>query len=163
MQQQVFDSKGFREALGQFPTGVTIVTTLAEDDEPIGMTASSFNSVSLDPPLILWSIDHRAHSLDIFRHCEYFAVNMLSDQQMPLSNLFASTGADKFKDTNFTRGHGNVPLLPNCTVQLECRTWNTYPGGDHTIIIGEVLNYSHEGDDSALAFYQGSYAKMDTI
>jgi len=161
MQQQMFDTKGFRKTLGQFPTGVTIITTLSEQGEPIGMTASSFNSVSMDPPLILWSIDHKAHSLQIFEQCEHFAVNILSAQQLALSNLFASTGADKFKDTEFNRGIGDIPLLKECAAQLECRTWNTYAGGDHTIIVGEVLNYHHDDTSNALAFYRGDYAKVN--
>lgn len=157
--QQTFDTKGFRKALGKFPTGVTIITTTSESGEPIGMTVSSFNSVSMDPPLILWSIDHKAHSLEFFENCEYFAVNILSNQQQNLSNLFASTGADKFKKTEFTQGAGNSPLLANCIAQLECRTWKTYEGGDHTIILGEVLEYHHDDTQSALVFYQGNYAE----
>lgn len=160
MHKQAIDKHDFRQVLGQFPTGVTIVTTRSETGEPVGMTASSFNSVSMDPPLILWSIDHRAHSLEIFENCEHFAVNILSDQQKDISNLFASTGADKFKDTEYTEGAGNSPLLPNCTAQLECRTWNTYDGGDHTIIVGEVLALRHDGSQSALVFYQGDYAEI---
>lgn len=160
MQQQTFDKKGFRKALGQFPTGVTIVTTLSDTGEPIGMTASSFNSVSMDPPLILWSIDHKAHSLEIFENCKHFAVNILSDQQQDLSNLFASTGADKFEGTEYTQGAGNAPLLPNCIAQLECRMWKTYEGGDHTIIIGEVLEYHHDDTQGALVFHQGNYAEI---
>lgn len=160
MQKKTFDQKDFRKALGQFPTGVTIVTTLSDTGEPIGMTASSFNSVSMNPPLILWSIDHRAHSLEIFENCEYFAVNILGEQQQDLSNLFASTGADKFKETEFSKGAGQSPLLPNCVAQLECKTWNTYDGGDHTIIIGEVLDYRHDDSQNALVFYQGDYAEI---
>ncbi|PWQ99814.1 flavin reductase family protein [Leucothrix pacifica] len=160
MQKQTIDKHDFRKALGQFPTGVTIITTVSDTGEHIGMTASSFNSVSMNPPLILWSIDHRAHSLEIFENCEHFAVNILGEQQRDLSNLFASTGADKFKDTDFTEGAGKVPLLPNCVAQLECKTWNTYDGGDHTIIVGEVLSLRHDDSESALVFYQGDYAEI---
>lgn len=158
MQQKTFDSKAFRQTLGQFPTGVTIITTRSAHGNPVGMTASSFNSVSINPPLILWSIDHKAHGLDIFRESEYFAVNILSEQQQDLSNVFASTGADKFKGLNFAEGIGQTPLLAGCLAQLECRTWNTYDGGDHTIIIGEVLDYRHDDSKNALVFYQGDYA-----
>jgi flavin reductase (DIM6/NTAB) family NADH-FMN oxidoreductase RutF len=160
MQQQTIDKQEYRKTLGQFPTGVTVITTLSDTGEPVGMTASSFNSVSMDPPLILWSIDHRAHSLEIFENCKHFAINILSDQQKDVSNLFASTGADKFKDTEFTEGVGKSPLLPNCIAQLECRTWNTYDGGDHTIIVGEVMACTHDETQSALLFYQGDYAEV---
>lgn len=160
MQQKPFDKKAFRGALGQFPTGVTIVTTRSQTGEPIGMTASSFNTVSLNPPLILWSIDHRAHSLEIFTQSEHFAVNFLGEHQKDLSNRFASTGADKFKGTEYCDGIGGVPLLADCVAQLECKTWQTYDGGDHTIIIGEVMDYRYDDSQSALLFYQGDYAAI---
>ena len=161
MQQQPFDQKDFRQGLGLFPTGVTIVTTQSDDGHPIGMTASSFNTVSLDPPLVLWSIDRRSLSLDAFTQCEHFAINVLSKQQQDLSNLFASKGADKFANTPFTEGAGKSPLLEDCIAQLECKMWKTYDGGDHIIIVGEVLNYRYDKTLEPLVFYAGNYAELD--
>jgi flavin reductase (DIM6/NTAB) family NADH-FMN oxidoreductase RutF len=160
MQQQPFDQNDFRQGLGLFPTGVTIVTT--EADEPIGMTVSSFNTVSLDPPLVLWSIDRRSLSLDTFTKCEHFAINVLSKDQQDLSNRFASKGADKFADTPFTKGAGGSPLLESCIAQLECKTWQTYDGGDHVIIVGEVLNYRYDKTLEPLVFYAGNYAELSS-
>ncbi|PID46858.1 MAG: hypothetical protein CSB47_01870 [Proteobacteria bacterium] len=160
MQQNTFDTETFRKALGQFPTGVTIVTTMSNEGEPVGMTVSSFNTLSMNPPLIAWSIDHKARSLSFFENAEYFAVNVLNEHQQDLSNLFACPGADKFNETEFTEGLGRAPLLPGCVAQFECRTWNTYPGGDHTIIIGEVLELRHDDSQRALVFYQSQYAAV---
>lgn len=158
MPQNAFDAKDFRRALGQFPTGVTVMTTVDENGDPVGMTASSFNSVSIDPPLILWSIGHEAHGLNAFRDSEHFSVNILSNQQIDLSNRFASRGTDKFKDIEYSHGTVGCPLFERCAAQLECRTWKTYDGGDHTIIVGEVLSYKHSPSSSALVFHHGAYA-----
>lgn len=160
MQQQPFDQNDFRQGLGLFPTGVTIVTTQSASGESIGMTVSSFNTVSLNPPLVLWSIDRRSLSLDTFTECEQFAINVLSSEQQDLSNKFASKGADKFADTSFTKGLGNSPLLEGCIAQLECKTWQTYDGGDHVIIVGEVLNYRYDKTLEPLVFYAGNYAEL---
>ena len=160
MQQQPFDQSDFRQGLGLFPTGVTIVTTQPESGDPIGMTVSSFNTVSLNPPLVLWSIDRSSLSLDAFSECEQFAINVLSKDQQDLSNRFASKGADKFADTPFTKGVGNSPLLKGCIAQLECKTWQTYDGGDHVIIVGEVITYRYDKTREPLVFYAGNYAEL---
>ena len=162
MHQQPFDQKDFRQGLGLFPTGVTIVTTQSDSGEPIGMTVSSFNTVSLDPPLVLWSIDRRSLSLKTFTECENFAINVLSSEQQDLSNLFASKGADKFADTPFNEGVGKSPLFNDCIAQMECKTWKTYDGGDHVIIVGEVLSYHYNKDLEPLVFYAGNYAEVSS-
>ena len=160
MQQQPFDQSDFRQGLGLFPTGVTIVTTQPESGEPIGMTVSSFNTVSMNPPLVLWSIDRSSLSLEAFSKCEQFAINVLSKEQQELSNRFASKGADKFANTPFTKGVGNSPLLKGCIAQLECKTWQTYDGGDHIIIVGEVITYRYDKSREPLVFYAGNYAEL---
>jgi flavin reductase (DIM6/NTAB) family NADH-FMN oxidoreductase RutF/DNA-binding MarR family transcriptional regulator len=153
-----FDPRYFRSALGQFPTGVTVITASDEKGKPIGCTASSFNSVSMDPPLVLWSVDKGAFSADIFANSEYFAVNVLSESQVATSNRFAGRGEDKFKGLSYCKGLGNAPLLESCGAQFECRTWNVYDGGDHLIIVGEVLKYDHDNSLTPLVFSRGSYA-----
>lgn len=163
MSQSTFDKKDFRTALGQFPTGVTIITAVAEDGEPIGCTASSFNSVSIDPALVLWSVEKSAFSKDIFANAKYFAVNVLSEQQMATSNRFAGRGEDKFKDIDFQQGLGGAPLFADCCAQFQCATWNVYEGGDHLIIVGEVVDYQYNSELSPLVFAQGNYAKTAKV
>lgn len=158
MNESKFDARDFRSALGQFPTGVTVITTLKGDGEPIGCTASSFNSVSLDPPLVLWSVDKKAFSAEIFEQAEHFAVNVLSEQQMPISNKFAGRGEDKFKDVKYKSGEGGAPILEECAAHFECKTWNVHDGGDHLIIIGEVVRYNHTATEAPLIFSRGNYA-----
>ncbi|WP_426357519.1 flavin reductase [Pseudocolwellia sp. HL-MZ19] len=158
MSNSKFDIRDFRSALGQFPTGVTVITALDDKGQPIGCTASSFNSVSIDPALVLWSVDKSAFSAEIFRNAEYFAVNVLSEDQVAISNCFAGRGEDKFKDVSYESGLGGAPLFEGCGAQFECKTWNVYEGGDHLIIVGEVQKYSHNDSLSPLVFSSGSYA-----
>lgn len=158
MAEQTIDPRDFRRALGQFPTGVTVVTTVTGDGEPIGVTASSFNSVSMDPALVLWSVDRNAFSAEIFRNAPHFAVNVLSTDQMDISNRFASRGEDKFRDIAWSGGLGGSPVLSDVAARFECQTWNVYEGGDHLIIVGQVLNYVYDGARSPLVFAKGGYA-----
>lgn len=155
--QAPIDTREFRNALGSFTTGVTIVTTRDKDGRDVGMTANSFNSVSLDPPMVLWSIAKSSASRPAFTSAEYFAVHILAADQEPLSNVFAKKGADKFAGLNLGRGHGDVPLLDNCAARFECRTAYRYEGGDHEIIVGEVLLFENY-DRPSLAFHSGGYA-----
>ncbi|WP_339672625.1 flavin reductase [Dasania marina] len=158
MNTSAFDSKEFRPALGQFPTGVTVITTVDEKGESVGVTASSFNSVSMDPPLILWSVDKKAYSASIFESASNFVVSVLSRDQVSISNRFAGRGEDKFDGLDLPPGIGGCPLLENCAAQFECKTWSVYEGGDHLIIVGEVIKYSHDQSKLPLVFSQGSYA-----
>ena len=152
------DSGSFRQALGKFPTGVTIITTQAGSGEPAGLTASSFNSVSLDPPLILWSVSKQGETAELMTRAEYFAVNVLSQDQMALSNRFATPDIDRFDGVDYQPGQFGSPLLSACAAQFECRTWQVYEGGDHHIIVGEVLDFSVTDQQGSLVFAGGSYA-----
>ncbi len=158
MSETKIDVRDFRRALGQFPTGVTVMTTLDEEGKPVGVTASSFNSVSIDPALILWSVDKSAYSAVLFEKSTHFAVNVLGKDQVELSNRFAGRGEDKFSGVKYTEGLGACPLLEHCAAQFECKTWNVYDGGDHLIVVGEVIDYRHNESLSPLVFAQGSYA-----
>ncbi|MGR4070080.1 flavin reductase [Billgrantia sp. C5P2] len=152
-----FDTRDFRSALGKFATGVTVVTA-REGEENHGVTASSFNSVSMEPPLILWSIDKGAYSLNAYRNAEHFVVNVLSNEQVDISNRFARRGEDKFAGIAIEEGLGGVAKVKGAAAHFECRTWNVYEGGDHLIIVGEVVRYAYRNEGSALVFHNGRYA-----
>ena len=152
------DVNDLRKALGQFPTGVTVITTLDTKGEPVGVTVSSFNAVSLTPPLILWSMAKSGYSAKVFENAEYFAVNVLGEQQIELSDSFARQSADKFDGVTFASGKGGSPLLENTAASFECKTWKLYDGGDHTIVVGEVLDFQANDSIMPLVFSRGNYA-----
>lgn len=157
MGEAAFTAKEFRSALSQFATGVTIVTSVDGSGSPVGMTASSFNSVSMDPPLILWSVSKDALSGDAFRTAPAFSVHVLSSGQAALSNHFAQRGIDKFKDVPHEIGPGGVPILRDAACRFDCERWAVYEGGDHWIIVGEVKGI-HQAPREGLVFSGGSYA-----
>ena len=150
--------RAFRDALGSFATGVTIATTLAPDGEPVGVTASSFNSVSLDPPLVLWSLAKSAQSREAFTASGHFAVHVLAASQQDLSDRFARSGADKFSGLDWDRGELGSPLFADFAARFECRTRHEYEGGDHVILVGEVVAFEAH-DVPPLLFHAGSYAR----
>ena len=152
-----FDPREFRTALGQFATGVTIVTAPDGEGFYVGTTASSFNSVSVDPPLILWSIDKGARSRPAYEQAEYFVVNILAADQVTLSNHFARQQEDKFTAVDFELNERGVPVLQGCSAYFHCKTRYLYEGGDHTIIVGEVLQYDNKQRDGLL-FHRGRYS-----
>ncbi|UXJ50037.1 flavin reductase family protein [Pseudomonas citronellolis] len=150
-----------RQALGQFATGVTIVTTLDGESWPIGVTANSFNAVSLEPPLVLWSIGKSAYSYPAFAGSEHFAVHVLGEGQRALSDRFAQASTDKFAGLEVGAGVGGVPLLPGCLTVFECATEHRYDGGDHLILVGRVLRMAApEPDMRPLLFHRGRYQDL---
>jgi flavin reductase (DIM6/NTAB) family NADH-FMN oxidoreductase RutF len=153
------DARDFRTALGTFPTGVCLVTTLAADGECVGMTVNSFSSVSLDPPMVLWSLARSASSAPVFRDAEYFAINVLAAGDAALSSHFAKSGADKFAAfaPRFKPGLGGAPVLEGAVATFECHSRHRYYGGDHIIVIGVVERYRHT-DAAPLVFHRGRYA-----
>jgi 3-hydroxy-9,10-secoandrosta-1,3,5(10)-triene-9,17-dione monooxygenase reductase component len=156
-QPRSFDTRDFRNTLGSFATGVTIITTRGADGVPVGITVNSFNSVSLEPPMVLWSLARTSRSLAAFEEAEHWAVHILSAEQEGLSTRFARSGEDKFSGVAVERGVGEVPLLGGCTARLQCRTSIRHDGGDHIIFIGEVLAYDRS-DVAPLVFHGGKYA-----
>ncbi len=154
---ETFDPAEFRKALGTFATGVTIITACAPDGTLVGLTANSFNSVSLNPPLVLWSLATNSLSLEAFRGAEYWAVHVLSADQEELSGRFARRGEDKFAGLDLDEGPGGTPLLKNCAARFVCRTASQYEGGDHLIFIGEVLSFDRD-ESAPLVFHGGRYA-----
>lgn len=160
--QGSIESGEFRAALSTFATGVTIVTAREQSGEPVGMTASSFNSVSMDPPLILWSVTKSALSAPVFKETAHFAVHVLASSQVELSNRFARSGSDKFAGLTYTSNAAGCPVLPGCIARFDCNTWQVYEGGDHWIIVGEVVNLVKHNDEG-LVFCDGSYAIANPI
>lgn len=154
-----FDPKAFRRALGNFATGVTIITTVGPDGEKVGVTASSFNSLSMDPPLILWSSMKEARSCVAFENASHFAVNILSSDQMDMSNHFARQQDDKFAGFDWEEGLGGAPIFPNCAGRFQCETYDKLDGGDHWIFVGKVVAFDDFGR-APLCFHQGSYSMV---
>lgn len=151
------DSRNLRQVLGAFPTGVTVVTTKDEQGQPYGVTANSFSSVSLDPPLILWSQSNTSSSHAAFRDSERFVVNIMADDQIQVANQFAKSGPDKFSGIAVREGIAGLPVIERTAAHLECRKVAAYPGGDHTIFVGLIEKYERTGR-SSLAFGNGRYA-----
>jgi 3-hydroxy-9,10-secoandrosta-1,3,5(10)-triene-9,17-dione monooxygenase reductase component len=150
-------ARRFRGALGAFATGVTIVTTRDEHGHDIGLTANSFNSVSLDPPMVLWSLAKNARSLPAFLAASHFAVHVLAADQEELSLRFATRGSEKFSGLDLERGPSQVPLLRGCSARFQCRTAFRHEGGDHVIFVGAVESFDHS-DRQPLVFHGGRYA-----
>jgi 3-hydroxy-9,10-secoandrosta-1,3,5(10)-triene-9,17-dione monooxygenase reductase component len=151
------DPREFRSALGSFATGVTVVTTCGADGAPVGLTVNSFNSVSLQPPMVLWSLGRQASSLAAFRATQHWVVHVLAADQEDLSKRFSSRAADRFADLPSDRGVGGVPLLRECAARFQCRTAFEYDGGDHVIFVGEVLSFERS-QKAPLLFHDGRYA-----
>lgn len=154
------DPRAFRRSLGQFATGVTIITT-EHEGVLAGVTANSFSSLSLDPPLILWSIARSSRSFSIFEKTGHFAINILSAQQIAVSQQFSSAETDKFAGMDWEYGIHGSPILDGTIATFECTTETTYDGGDHLILIGRVRRYARYPGDVML-YVQGQYGIMET-
>jgi len=133
-----FDSDAFRRALSQFATGVTVITTRAPSGQLIGITASSFNSVSLAPPLVLWSLATRSASMPVFRSNSHYVVNVLSETQYELCQRFATVKGDRFAGVAHAAGDTGMPVLDGALAWFECHNRSRYDEGDHVIFVGEV-------------------------
>jgi flavin reductase (DIM6/NTAB) family NADH-FMN oxidoreductase RutF/DNA-binding MarR family transcriptional regulator len=153
------DPKAFRRALGNFATGVTIITARAPDGTHVGVTASSFNSLSMDPPLILWSSMKDTPSCKLFEASSHFAVNILASDQMEMSNHFARQQKDKFDGITWEPGLGGAPLFPNTAGRFQCESYDKLDGGDHWIFVGKVVAFDDYGRPP-LCFHQGSYSMV---
>lgn len=158
---QAFTGKDFRNALGAFATGVTVITTQSDDDHPYGMTANAFSSLSLDPPLILVCVKSQAEGSQIIEKNGVFAVNVLGADQEALSRYFSSKerprGADAFKEISHRRGRSGSPILEGSAAFLDCRITVRHPAGDHIIFIGEVLELGVDPSVEPLLFFSGKY------
>jgi flavin reductase (DIM6/NTAB) family NADH-FMN oxidoreductase RutF len=150
------DSLLFRKTLGALATGVTVITTIDEQAVPFGVTANSFTSVSLDPPLVLWSQSTTSRSHPAFRYSDRFVIHILADDQSDISDRFARSGGDKFAGLDIDVGIAGLPIIRGCAASLECRKVVTYPGGDHVIFLGHVDNLVRS-DRVPLVYRDGKY------
>jgi flavin reductase (DIM6/NTAB) family NADH-FMN oxidoreductase RutF len=152
-----FSSEEFRAALGSFATGVTVVTALDASGQPVGLTANSFNSVSLSPPLVLWSLSRRAGSMPAFSSGSHYAINILAAEQHALAVRFASKDIDRFAGVAFRKGAGGAPVLEGSAAVFECFNRSQYEEGDHIIFVGEVEHCERREGASPLIFHGGRY------
>ncbi|QHF44395.1 flavin oxidoreductase [Pseudomonas sp. S35] len=159
MSESTFDPRAFRRALGNFATGVTVVTAADACGRKVGVTANSFNSVSLDPPLVLWSIDKRSNSHEVFAQASHFAVNVLAADQIDLSNTFARPKDDRFAEIEYEPGEGGAPVFADCSARFHCEHYQQVDGGDHWIMIGKVVAFDDFGR-APLLYHQGAYSMV---
>ena len=152
-----FTAQDFRAALGMFATGVTIVTARGVDGLPVGLTANSFNSVSLTPPLVLWSLARSAGSMPAFERGSHYAVNILAADQHALAERFASKSVDRFADLAFREGAGGAPVIDGAVAVFECFNRSRYEEGDHVIFVGEVERCTWRAGAQPLIFHGGRY------
>lgn len=157
MKQDILD---FRRSLGRFTTGICIAATSRSDGTPTGLTINSFNSVSLDPPLVLWSVGRHTASCDDFLKAEHFTISVLSSQQLSVSNRFARPG-DKFADVHWFAGETGIPIISDAIASFECETTHQYEGGDHVILVGRVLHHK-SGEGDPLLYSDGRYGLVQT-
>jgi flavin reductase (DIM6/NTAB) family NADH-FMN oxidoreductase RutF len=151
-----FSERHFRDALGQFATGVAIICARAPDGRYVGFTASSFTSVSLDPPLISWCLGRNASGLAAFEAAERYAINVLAHDQVALARRFAREHADRFAGVRYRIGAAGAPLIEGCVAWFECRHYARHPGGDHVLFIGEVETCERR-NDAGLVFHHGRF------
>lgn len=156
----VIDSRLFRDAMARFATGVAVVTTRDTTGRPVGVTINSLSSVSLEPPLLLWSLALKAPSLEAFRQSGLFAVNILPGSRDDLCRQFATPAPDKFRGVRYTVDCHGLPLLDDVLAQLVCRTWARYPGGDHEIFVGQVEDI-RIAEGEPLVFFRGRLATLE--
>ncbi|CAG9190667.1 Flavin reductase [Paraburkholderia tropica] len=161
-----FDDAAFRRALGQFATGVTVITTQAPDGSLIGITASSFNSVSLTPPLVLWSLATRSASMPVFRSNSHYVVNVLAASQLDLCKRFATVKGDRFEGVSHAAGDSGMPVLDGAIAWFECHNRSRYDEGDHVIFVGEVERCGVREDldaASPLVFHGGGFHRLQSL
>lgn len=153
------DPRALRRAFGSFATGVTITTTLASDGQPVGFTANSFTSVSLEPPLLMVCLAETASSWPSFRDAGFFAVNILAEAQREVSTRFATRGADKFASVGWREGKSGAPLIDGTVAWFDCRTERIIPAGDHAILLGRVIDFGCS-DGAPLGYCRGAYVRF---
>lgn len=155
-----FDSREFRNALGRFATGVCVITANPKGHKPFGMTVNSFSSLSLEPALIQWNLQLNSECAPAFEACEGFTVNILGLDQQDLSNQYAKKGAHDIPEGDYRLGKSGNPVLKGCLTSFECKVWARYDGGDHVILIGEVVEMDDSPTGDPLLFYSGKYREL---
>jgi flavin reductase (DIM6/NTAB) family NADH-FMN oxidoreductase RutF len=159
---RAFDAAQFRKALSQFATGVTVITTRLADGTLLGLTASSFNSVSLSPPLVLWSLAEQASSMPVFSGNSHYVINILGADQAPLAEQFARKSSDRFDGVEYTLSRTGQPVLKGVSAWFECHNRSRYPEGDHVIFVGEV-EHCEVTSQAGLVFHDGRFGRIEAI
>lgn len=161
--EQVYrpDAAEFRRVMGQFATGVTIITAM-DDGEPVGVAANSFTSVSLDPPLVLFCVARTSSTWPRIERARKFVVNILGEHQEELCKLFATKGVDRFAQVEWHKSVGGSPVLHDTLAYVDCEFWAEYDGGDHIIVVGRVIDLGVERDAGPLIFFRGQYGRIAT-
>jgi flavin reductase (DIM6/NTAB) family NADH-FMN oxidoreductase RutF len=154
--------RALRDALGRFATGVTIITCLDHDGQRVGLTANSFSSLSLEPPLVLWSLRRASPNFEAFEGATHFAINVLAESQVELSRRFAAAVDDRFAEGSWSAGLGEVPVLAGCSAAFECRVQARLDGGDHRLYVGEVLREAEQAL-APLLFHSGHYRMLGEV
>ncbi len=154
------DQRSYRNALGCFATGITVITTKNNDESLAGVTINSFASVSLEPPMVLFSLKSESPLNDVFKNSKTYNVNILAADQEKLSNLFAGPTEGKFDQAEWVEGENGSPILNNVLASLECELTETYPGGDHTIFLGTVTKINCPNEGNPLLYFRGGYEKL---
>tara|TARA_R110001599_G_scaffold353866_1_gene600943 strand:- start:65790 stop:66266 length:477 start_codon:yes stop_codon:yes gene_type:complete len=154
------DSLDFRNALGRFATGVCVISTVSAKGTPLGLTANSFTSVSLDPPLVLWNLQNNSDVYDIFSAPEHFAINVLASEHHGHSNQYAKKGDHLLDPAHFSIGEFGSPIVAEALVTFECELHATYEAGDHLIIVGRVKHVYAREEGEPLLFYSGNYHRL---
>ncbi|WP_019156243.1 flavin reductase family protein [Robertmurraya massiliosenegalensis] len=149
----------FKEVMGNYPTGVTVVTTVDKDGTPLGLTVNSFASVSIDPLMILWSIDKKVSSYEPFTQTDHFAVHVLAEDQGDICSLFAMKGTDRFANCEWKTSELGLPIISGALGVLQCKTHKTVEAGDHTILIGEVVEIENFAKDPLL-YHKRKFGKI---
>lgn len=157
------DSRAFRDSLGQFATGVCVVSIEDGEGRPKGLTVNSFASVSLEPPLVLWSLQNHSDVYESYSAAAHWSVSVLSSQQQDLSDFYARRGEHLIESAHLEAGASPSPLIRDALAQFQCKTHATYPGGDHLIMVGEVLSFRGPSEpDAPLVFFGGQYGQLSS-
>jgi len=154
------ESRDFRNALGRFATGVCVISTVSDKGLPLGLTANSFSSVSLDPPLVLWSLQNNSDVFDVFSAPAQFAINVLASEHYEHSNRYAQKGDHLLDPAHFSLGEYGSPIVAEALVAFECELHATHDGGDHLIIVGRVKHVHTRDEGEPLLFYSGNYHRL---
>jgi len=157
------DRQEFRKAMGCYATGITVITSLSAAGKPVGMTVNSFNSVSLDPPLVLFSLDRKATHFADFMAASYFGVNILAEEQQQLSRIFSTQGIDRWEGVAYEKWETGSPILPGTLASFDCVTDARHDGGDHIIFIGRVLKLGFASEGTPLLYYRGKYDQLAKV
>ncbi len=154
------DGRELRNALGQFTTGVCLITAVTDDGDALALTVNSFSSVSLDPPLVLWNLQNNSEVFSVFAGAKQFAINVLAGNQQELSSRYARRGDHRLDPGQFTIGEHGAPLVNDALASFECSLEATHPGGDHVIIVGRVAAVHQRSEGEPLVFFSGAYRAL---